>query len=129
MSINSITDRYALEMAIKLSDINSMMKIYIRQQNWDKAFALASENKGLFSSEIFLPYAQYLVENDKYFEAQSAYASAGKPEESMKMLESLVYGAVNERRFSDGSYYYFLLSEEYKNTIKNPRRSKEIDIE
>lgn len=111
-------DDFAFEIYSKLADINNMMKIHIKKQEWDQAFILANENEGQFSQEVFLPYAKWLVENDRFDEAQAAYTKAGKPEESMRMLEALTQCAIIERRFKDAGYYFFLLSEEYRRTIK-----------
>lgn len=123
-------DDFAFEIYSKLADINMMMKIHIKKQEWDQAFILANENEGQFSQEVFLPYAKWLVENDRFDEAQAAYIKAGKPEESIRMLEALTQCAILEHRYKDSGYYFFLLSEEYRkgitsNDFKKDTNSKE----
>ena len=40
----------------------------------------------------------------------SAFHKAGKPQEAFKVLEQLTMNAVNENRFDDAGYYYWMLS-------------------
>lgn len=48
---------------------------------------------------IWLPYADWLSANDKFFEAQEAYKKADRPDLSLRIIEFLTGNAVVERRF------------------------------
>ena len=40
----------------------------------------------------------------------TAFHKAGKPEEAFRVLEQLTMNAVNENRFDDAGYYYWMLA-------------------
>ncbi len=40
----------------------------------------------------------------------TAFHKAGKPDEAFRVLEQLTMNAVNENRFDDAGYYYWMLS-------------------
>ena len=60
--------------------------------------------------KVYMPYARWLAENDRFDESRAAYASAGKAEMATKMLEQMTHNAVVERRFQAGAYTRSLLS-------------------
>ena len=79
----------------------------------DDAFMLVKDYPGRgYERVLYLPYAEYLVMNDRFEDAQKAYQDAGSPENSMKMLQQLTFNAVVEHRFVDASYFYHLLANE-----------------
>jgi len=68
----------------KLGDIESAVEIYtklgkdmgtdivalhVEAHNWDQAFTLVKKNP-TFAPLVYLPYAEWLAENDKFVEAQ-----------------------------------------------------------
>ena len=54
-------------------------------KEWDEAFALA-EKYPEHREHIYVPYAKWLAESDKFVEAQRAFHKAGRPDEGMKYL-------------------------------------------
>lgn len=44
---------------------------------------------------------------------------AGKPEAAFNVLQQLTTNAVNENRFQDASYYYWILSRQCLDLVKN----------
>ena len=68
--------KYASETLQKIGDFQSLMKLYVKLQKWDRAFELAKQHPGHFKEDLYLPYAEYLAFNDRFEEAQEAYRSA-----------------------------------------------------
>jgi len=46
-----------------------MVSLHVEAHNWDRAFALVEKNP-IFAPLVYLPYAEWLAENDKFVEAQ-----------------------------------------------------------
>ena len=101
--------QYAQEIYRKKGDFRSVVKLYVEAQEWKDAFSLASQYPE-FKEEIYVPYAKYLAESDKFVEAQKAFHMAGRPDEAFRVLQELTINAVNESRFDDASYYYWILA-------------------
>ena len=89
---------YAKEAYLKLGDIKSLMQLHIELKKWDEAFLLAKQNEQL-TEYINLEYAKFLLNDDKFEEAQQAYKRAGRVDLSMKLLEKLIDNSVSEKRF------------------------------
>ena len=51
-------------------------------KEWDEAFALA-EKYPEHREQIYVPYAKWLAESDKFVDAQRAFHKAGRPDEGM----------------------------------------------
>ncbi|CAG2056799.1 unnamed protein product [Timema podura] len=81
---------YATEMYRKLGDDRSIVLLYVEARDWREAFSLADKHPE-YRDLVYIPYAQWLAENDKFVEAQKE-------------------NAVNESRFQDAAYYYWVLS-------------------
>ena len=101
--------QYAQEIYRKKGDFRSVVKLYVEAQEWKDAFVLAGQYPE-FKEEIYVPYAKYLAESDKFVEAQKAFHMAGRPDEAFRVLQELTLNAVNESRFDDASYYYWILA-------------------
>ena len=78
---------------------------------WDDALQIIEQHPA-YAPQVYLPYAQWLAEQDRFVEAQAAYTKAGQGEQSLRMLETLTHNAVVEHRFPDAAYYLHLLSTE-----------------
>eukprot|EP00052_Salpingoeca_macrocollata_P008243 m.65502 g.65502 ORF g.65502 m.65502 type:complete len:1216 (+) comp16496_c0_seq1:48-3695(+) len=99
----------AAEVLQKIPDVKGLVELYVSSSKWDDAFALASRHPE-HKQEIFLPYASWLAENDRFEEAQKAFRDAGMEEKAIEVLEVLTHNAVVEKRFNDAGYYYWQLS-------------------
>ncbi|KAJ7316950.1 hypothetical protein JRQ81_003112 [Phrynocephalus forsythii] len=100
---------YAAETYMKIGDLKALIQLYVETQQWDEAFALCEKHPE-FKDDVYVPYAQWLAENDRFEEAQKAFHKAGRQTEAVKVLEQLTQNAVVESRFNDAGYYYWMLS-------------------
>ncbi|KAH0630208.1 hypothetical protein JD844_012935 [Phrynosoma platyrhinos] len=100
---------YAAETYMKIGDLKALIQLYVETQQWDEAFALCEKHPE-FKDDVYVPYAQWLAENDRFEEAQKAFHKAGRQTEAVKVLEQLTRNAVIESRFNDAGYYYWMLS-------------------
>ena len=60
--------------------INLSTFIQVEAKEWEEAFALA-EAYPEHREQIYVPYAKWLAESDKFVEAQKAFHKAGRPDE------------------------------------------------
>ncbi|XP_065605530.1 intraflagellar transport protein 122 homolog isoform X2 [Cyrtonyx montezumae] len=100
---------YAAETYVKVGDLKALVSLHVETQHWEEAFAL-SEKHPEFKDEVYVPYARWLAENDRFEEAQKAFHKAGRQREAVRVLEQLTHNAVVESRFNDAAYYYWMLS-------------------
>ncbi|XP_063797290.1 intraflagellar transport protein 122 homolog isoform X2 [Pseudophryne corroboree] len=100
---------YAAETYMKIGDLRALVLLHVETQHWEEAFALA-EKYPEYKDEVYVPYAQWLAENDRFEEAQKAFHKAGHQDEAVRVLEQLTHNAVVESRFNDAAYYYWMLS-------------------
>ncbi|KAM9657209.1 intraflagellar transport protein 122 homolog isoform 2-T2 [Morphnus guianensis] len=100
---------YAAETFMKVGDLKALVHLYVETHRWEEAFAL-SEKHPEFKDDVYVPYAQWLAENDRFEEAQKAFHKAGRQSEAVRVLEQLTHNAVVESRFNDAAYYYWMLS-------------------
>uniref|UniRef100_A0A6I8SFF2 Intraflagellar transport protein 122 homolog n=1 Tax=Xenopus tropicalis TaxID=8364 RepID=A0A6I8SFF2_XENTR len=104
---------YAAETYMKIGDLKALVRLYVETQRWEEAFALVEKNPE-YKDEVYIPYAQWLAEHDRFEEAQKAFHKAGRQDEAVRVLEQLTHNAVVESRFNDAAYYYWMLSMQYK---------------
>ena len=95
-----------------MGSVKELVELRMEAQQWDEVFALARKYPEL-AGEAHYRHGQWLAENDRFEEAQRAFNEAGFKREAMRVLEELTLNAVVESRFSDASYYYWLLSMEH----------------
>ncbi|XP_062855232.1 intraflagellar transport protein 122 homolog isoform X3 [Trichomycterus rosablanca] len=100
---------YAAETYSKMGDLKALVQLHVEARHWDEAFSLVKKHPQ-YKNDVYVPYAQWLAENDRFEEAQKAFHKAGRQAEAVKVLEQLTHNAVVESRFNDASYYYWMLS-------------------
>ena len=110
---------FAKEVYLKMGDISALMKLLVNGEKWEDAFLLAQQHGKHFASEVYLPYARWLAQNDRFEEAHAALKKAGRPEESEKMLTMLSRSALAEERYRDAGFYLWMLSEEKMQSVEH----------
>lgn len=112
----------------KLGDHVGLLDVFVQCEQWDDAFAICRAKPAL-EDRVYLPYAAWLADRDRFDEARGAYQRAGKAELSRRMLEQLTRNAVLERRFRDAGYCYWLLADEIASSLKGKKRDSLSDAE
>jgi len=102
---------HAQEVLLKLGDVKGLLKLHLDHQKWDDALALTQEHPA-FAAQVYLPYAQWLIEQDRFDDAQDAFKQAGQPGQCRKLLQSLAHNAVLEHRYHDAGRYLWTLAKE-----------------
>ncbi|XP_042142808.1 intraflagellar transport protein 122 homolog [Ixodes scapularis] len=92
-------------------DSEGLVNLYVEAGQWDEAFAAVGQQPEL-KAKICANYANWLAENDRFVDAQKAFYDAGLQDEALRVLERLTQYAVDECRFRDASYYYWLLAKQ-----------------
>ena len=111
-----------------MGDLKSLMALHIELEKWEDALLLGKQNADLLEM-VKLPYAEYLCKNDKYEEALRAFKHLGRHDLTTKMLRTLSKNAVEENRFDDSSYYYWVLATESLKLVQNARNPSGEDLE
>ena len=109
---------YAAEAYLKLGDQKALVYMNVELQKWEEAFILSRENKQL-SEYVHLKYAENLVLEDKFKEAQESYRKADRVDLSMKLLIKLIDNAVYEKRFKDASFLFLSYTTDALTVIKD----------
>lgn len=111
--------KHARDVYLKLGDFDALLRMHMRLQEWDEAVRLAQKHRARVKNpaEVFVPYAEWLVTQDRFDGALDAYARARRPDQCAKLLLQLIDNAVRERRFRDASYYHWRLAEQHMGAI------------
>ncbi|XP_051759980.1 intraflagellar transport protein 122 homolog isoform X2 [Ctenopharyngodon idella] len=115
---------YAAEIYNKMGDLKALVQLHVDTTHWDEAFSLV-EKHSQFRDDVYVPYAQWLAEHDRFEEAQKAFHKAGRQAEAVRVLEQLTHNAVVESRFNDASYYYWMLSMQCLDIARDNTEKKE----
>lgn len=124
-----------MEIYRRLGDSVAVLELHVEAKEWAQAFNLV-RTQPQHKSLVYVPYAHWLAENDKFVQAQkgnqqlwvrwlfipalfSAFHMAGKLEDAFKVLDELTENAVDEGRFHDAGYYYWILSRQYLDLAKD----------
>ncbi|KAK3754001.1 hypothetical protein QZH41_009256 [Actinostola sp. cb2023] len=100
---------YATEMYIKKGDSKALVELHVETRHWDEAFDMVDKHPE-FKDNVYVPYANWLAENDRFDEAQEAFHKAGRRDDAVRVLDQLCQNAVIESRFQDAGYYYWKIS-------------------
>jgi intraflagellar transport protein 122 len=114
----------AKEVLLKLGDTEGLLQLHLNLFQWTEALALIEEQPQL-APRVYLPYAQWLIEQDRFEEAQAAFKQAGHASRSLEMLRTLTHNAVLEHRYNDAGQYLWSLAKETLATAPD-RPSREV---
>lgn len=103
---------YAIEAYEKIGDNRSLIQAYVEQGDWKRAFNII-EKSPQFARDVYVPWANWLADNDKFEEALEAFRAAKWPREAIRMMETLASNNVTCRRFSTAAFYFLHLAAEY----------------
>ncbi|CAM6125866.1 unnamed protein product [Calypogeia fissa] len=112
---------HALETYAKLGDFRSILSLHVELEHWDDAFAMEKLYPE-FQGMVSLPYAEWLVRNDRFDEARISYKQAGRADLSEQLLKKLIENGVKENRFSAAGYTCWLLAIEYAQQLDERER-------
>jgi intraflagellar transport protein 122 len=102
---------YAKETLLKMDDTKGLITLYVEAEKWDDAFLLLHAHPEC-RQDVYLPYAKWLSNQDRFDEARMAYQEGGFPSLATRILEQLCANAVVETRFADAAFYYYQLAME-----------------
>ena len=97
--INAQEDERATAVFNKLHDNDQLIKLYVRKQMWDHAIQLFEKSPTMDKREIYVPYAEWLIAQDKFDDAVQAYQRAGDLGVVSSTLATLARNAVIEYRY------------------------------
>ena len=103
---------HAREAYEKGGDVSQLLSVYAHGKMWEQALKLQEETGAKFDKDALLPFAEWLVSEDRHDEAMTAYKSAGRLDLSQKVLADLTGNAISENRFKDAAYYFYILSKD-----------------
>lgn len=86
---------FAKESLDKINNVEDLIKLQVEVGKWPQAQALAKQHPE-FGHAYFLPYAEWLVRQDRYTEAVEAYHMANSPKSAVSLLEQLACNAILE---------------------------------
>lgn len=117
----------AKEAYLKLDDQRNLMLLHIEFEAWQDAFLIGRNNPELLELAK-VPYADYLLKQDRYEEALRAYKSAGRYDISIKMTKEMARNCLDERRYRDASLYIWNTSVDCIMQVKDARNPKGDDF-
>ena len=110
--------KYAQEAYLKLDDKKSLVNMNVDLKKWEEAFALSRDVKSL-NEYVHLKYAESLIIEDKFKEAQESYRQAGRVDLSIKLLSTLIDNSVYEKRFKDACFFFISYASDALSLIKD----------
>ncbi|XP_037909163.1 intraflagellar transport protein 122 homolog isoform X2 [Hermetia illucens] len=102
----------AAEIYKKLGEESQVVQLHVEARDWPEAFRLAESVPELLTS-VHYQHAHWLAESDKFIQAHQSYIKAGRIKDAEKLLKNLSECAINEERFLDASYFYWLMAKQF----------------
>jgi intraflagellar transport protein 122 len=119
---------YAKEAYLKLGDLRALLNLHVELEKWEEAFRVVKQNPEL-KAALYIPYAEWLVNKDKFEEAREAYKEANDLGKALKLIQKLTNNAINEKRFKDAGFFYWRLANEHLSLIKDCMKPTQEDAE
>ena len=88
-----------------------LVELLVESEAWNEALAMLKEHPEL-RKEVYLPYARWLAEQEKFVEAQQAFHQAECWQEAERVLHTLAMNAVALNKYEDASYFFWLLAQQ-----------------
>jgi len=88
-----------------------LVELLVESEAWNEALAMLKEHPEL-RKEVYLPYARWLAEQEKFVEAQQAFHQAECWQEAERVLHTLAMNAVALNKYEDASYFFWLLGQQ-----------------
>lgn len=107
-----------------MGDMKSLMLLHVEMEKWEDAFLLGKQNRELLELAK-LPYANYLLKNDKYEDAIRAFKKINRQDLTANLLKSLSSNAVGEKRFVDAARQYWSMAIEELKLCKDLKSMNE----
>ncbi|KRX19215.1 Intraflagellar transport protein -like protein [Trichinella nelsoni] len=117
----------ASEVYGKIRDVESLIRVKIFDNHWKEAFQIVKQHPE-FEQNLYVEYANWLIKNQKFEEAQIAYCRAGLQEQALDVLVNLADVAIDENRFKDASYFYWLLSMQYLSSVNANQTNEDLTL-
>ncbi|KAJ3336316.1 hypothetical protein HDU93_003092 [Gonapodya sp. JEL0774] len=116
-----------IETLLKMGDVEHLVTVYAELNRFEEAFRLTELYPEL-APKVNLPYAHWLALNDRFVEAEENFRKAGRLDDALKVLQQLAKNSVNEERYSDASYYNWLLAQHYLHQIPAETELSNFDV-
>jgi intraflagellar transport protein 122 len=112
--------KHARDVYLKIGDFDALLKMHIRLQEWEEAVRLAQKHRDRVQKpeQVYVPYAEWLITQDRFDDALDAYTRAVRPDQCVELLVQLIQNAVSERRFQDASFYHWRLCDQKLRLVK-----------
>jgi hypothetical protein len=110
----SLGETYQTFVNLLESNGRSVLSLHVELEQWDDAFAIKRLHPEI-EDDVTLPYAQWLINHDRYDHAQLAYFHVDRPDLSERLLIQLMDNAVSINSCSTyislkGPSYYILFT-------------------
>lgn len=96
----------ATDLLAQLDDVSSLARVRVYMKDWNEALSLAKMHPDLLP-EVFLPFARHLFEDDQYFESLVSFFIAGRVDEALKSLNTLLENSIIMNKFDDAAFFLY----------------------